>query len=58
MADGEIFLSWIVTGDETWIHHFEPHTKRQWNGIIQLLEKRSLRIPLQQEKSWPLFVGM
>jgi hypothetical protein len=33
-ADGESFLSQIVTGDETWIHHFELETKRQsvvWN---------------------------
>jgi hypothetical protein len=28
-ADGGIFLSQIVTGDETWIHHFEPETKRR-----------------------------
>jgi hypothetical protein len=26
-ADGESFLSRIITGDETWIHHFEPETK-------------------------------
>jgi hypothetical protein len=51
--DGESFLSWIVTGDETWIHHFELETNRQsiWNGIIQLLLKgRSLRLPLLQGK--------
>lgn len=28
-AEGEAFLSRIVTGDETWVHHFEPETKRQ-----------------------------
>jgi hypothetical protein len=28
-ADDESFLSQIVTGDETCIHHFEPETKRQ-----------------------------
>lgn len=28
-ADGENFLAKIVTGDETWAHHFEPETKRQ-----------------------------
>jgi hypothetical protein len=28
-ADGESFLSRIVSGDETWIHHFELETKRQ-----------------------------
>jgi hypothetical protein len=26
---GDDFLSTIVTGDETWIHHLEPETKRQ-----------------------------
>jgi hypothetical protein len=59
-AYGESFLLWIVTGDETWIHHFEPETKNsQWNGIIQLLiAGRSLRLLLQQGKSWPLVSGM
>jgi hypothetical protein len=28
-AEEEAFLSRIVTGDETWVHHFEPETKRQ-----------------------------
>jgi nicotinamide mononucleotide adenylyltransferase len=27
----QTFLSWIVTADETWVHHFEPETKRQWH---------------------------
>ncbi|XP_045132250.1 histone-lysine N-methyltransferase SETMAR-like [Portunus trituberculatus] len=27
--DGERFLSRIVTGDETWVHHYEPESKRQ-----------------------------
>lgn len=26
---GDDFLQRIVTGDETWLHHFEPETKRQ-----------------------------
>jgi hypothetical protein len=26
-ADGDSFLSWIVSGHETWIHHFELQTK-------------------------------
>jgi hypothetical protein len=37
-ADGESFLSRIVSGDETWINHFERQTKKkksQWNGVIQ-----------------------
>jgi hypothetical protein len=28
-AEGDDFLSTIVRGDETWIHHFEPESKRQ-----------------------------
>ena len=25
----DIFLDRIITGDETWIHHYEPESKRQ-----------------------------
>jgi len=28
-AEGEAFLSRIVTGDKTWAHHYELETKRQ-----------------------------
>jgi histone-lysine N-methyltransferase SETMAR len=28
-AEGEAFLSQIVTSDEIWAHHYEPETKRQ-----------------------------
>ena len=27
--EGDDFLLRIVTGDESWFHHFEPETKRQ-----------------------------
>ena len=27
--EGETFLTRIVTGDETWVHHFAPESKRQ-----------------------------
>ena len=27
--EGEAFLTQIVTGDETWVHHFAPESKRQ-----------------------------
>ena len=27
--EGEAFLSRIVTGDETWVHHYAPESKRQ-----------------------------
>ena len=26
-AEGEVFLSWIVTGDKTWAHHYKPDKK-------------------------------
>jgi histone-lysine N-methyltransferase SETMAR len=28
-AEGEEFLSCIVTGDKTWVHYYEPESKRQ-----------------------------
>ena len=37
--DGDNFLHQIVTGDETWIHHYEPESKRQtmqWSVHIYL----------------------
>ena len=27
--DGDNFLNRIITGDEIWVHHYEPETKRQ-----------------------------
>jgi len=27
--DGDFFEGHIVTGDETWVHHYDPETKRQ-----------------------------
>jgi len=27
--EGEAFLTRIIAGDETWVHHFAPETKRQ-----------------------------
>jgi hypothetical protein len=32
-ADGERFLSWIVTGDGTWIHHMEIADEKTVTGI-------------------------
>jgi hypothetical protein len=29
----EEFLSRIVTADETWVHHYEPESKRQEYGV-------------------------
>jgi hypothetical protein len=28
-AEGEDFLAHIVLGDETWVHYYEPESKRQ-----------------------------
>jgi hypothetical protein len=28
-AEEEGFLSWVITGDETWAHHYEPEKKRR-----------------------------
>jgi hypothetical protein len=28
-CEGEAFLQWMVTGDETWVHHYEPLSKYQ-----------------------------
>jgi DNA-binding CsgD family transcriptional regulator len=28
-CEGDNFLNHIITGDETWIHHYEPETKQQ-----------------------------
>ena len=38
------FLSCIITGDETWCHHFEPETKQQrqqWKHLYSPLPKKS-----------------
>jgi hypothetical protein len=56
-ADDERFLSRFVTGMKHGYITLNRRPKdRQWSGIIQLLlGGRSLRLPLQQRKSWPLF---
>ena len=47
-AEGDNFLSNIVTGDETWVHHFEPETKRQsmeWHRTTSPKKKKFKAIP-------------
>lgn len=47
-ADGDNFLSNIVTGDETWIHHFEAETKRQsmeWHHTNSPSKKKFKAVP-------------
>jgi hypothetical protein len=34
--DGDAFLSRAITGDESWVHHFDPLTKRlsmEWHHL-------------------------
>ena len=34
--ESEEFLSRMVTGDETWVHHYSPESKsKAWNGNIR-----------------------
>jgi hypothetical protein len=47
-AEGDDFLSTIVTGDKTWIRHFEPETKRQsmeWHHATSPRKKKFKAIP-------------
>jgi hypothetical protein len=40
---GEDFLK-IVTGDETWVHHYDPENKSPWNTAIRkLLSKKKIQ---------------
>ena len=39
-ADDESFLLRIVTGDETWIHHFESQTKKRVEWHHQTSRKK------------------
>jgi hypothetical protein len=39
-ADGEDMLNRIVTGDESWMHHYQPESKRaSMHGNISLMRK-------------------
>ena len=51
--DKDSVLSRIVTGDETWVHHYEPESKQdsiQWHK--RGTPSRSLRCRSQPENSW------
>ena len=42
-AEGDSFLDRIITGDETWCHHYEPESKRQsmkWRHVNSLSNKK------------------
>jgi len=42
-ADGEAFLQRIVTGDESWVHFYEPERKRQSMEWRQSPKPKKLR---------------
>jgi len=47
-AEGDSFLDRIITGDETWCHHYEPESKRQsmeWRHVSSPSRKSSRRCP-------------
>ncbi|PNF41780.1 hypothetical protein B7P43_G02607, partial [Cryptotermes secundus] len=46
--EGDDFLLYIVTGDKSWFHHFEPETKRQsmeWHHLHSPSKKKAKTIP-------------
>jgi len=46
--EGDDFLHHIVTGDESWFHHFEPETKRQsmeWYHMHSPSKKKAKTVP-------------
>jgi len=52
-AEGEAFLSRIVTANETWLHHFEKESKcNPWKGtILNLPGTNNLRSLRQRARS-------
>jgi hypothetical protein len=48
LKEEEAFLQWIVTGDETWMHHYEPTSKHQsveWKHASSPRTKRLRSVP-------------
>jgi len=46
--EGDDFLHRIVTGDESWFHHFEPETKQQsmeWRHLHSPSKKKANTVP-------------
>jgi histone-lysine N-methyltransferase SETMAR len=58
--EGEQFLLKIVTGDETWVHHYDPEEKRQsMEYRLSLLpSSKSSRFSLLQERLCLRYFGM
>jgi hypothetical protein len=60
--EGDEFLDHIITGDETWVLHYAPESKRQYqewhhaHSPTQNHNNSSRHVQLQ--KSWPAFFGI
>jgi hypothetical protein len=42
-------LQWIITGEETWVHHYPPETKQesiQWKHLLSAVAKKFTTQPL------------
>jgi hypothetical protein len=58
-SEGKEFLHNIVTADETWVHHYEPETKRQSTEYHEGSPAKKISKPkLWQENSLLQFFGM
>jgi hypothetical protein len=42
--DGDAFLSRIITDNETWVHHYDPLTNNQWNGIHNCHHEKKVKV--------------
>jgi hypothetical protein len=62
----DFFLHCIVTGDESWFHHFEPETKQQsmeWHHLHSPPKKKAETVPsavfeniMEEEKTYGYFM--
>ncbi|GFR97744.1 histone-lysine N-methyltransferase SETMAR [Elysia marginata] len=54
-ADGEAFLQRILTGEESWVHHYDPECKAQSMEYMHKTSASSRLMPLQERSSSPVF---
>ena len=60
-AEGDSFLDRILTGDETWCHHYEPGSKRQsmeWRHVNSPSKKKFKTLPSAGEVICALSFGI
>jgi len=57
-AEGNSFLDRIITGDETWCHHYEPESKRQsmeWRHVNFPSKKKFKTLPSVGKVTFTVF---